>query len=1273
MALLLVVLMLSSTCVLVVLAESTPSGSPPGGMGAPPDGGATGALGGSESPAGGGVSGAPAKAAIYIDSGAENTANEYSAGEYTGSIKSNENGLSISGVNLTSGDYTYNGITATGSGTDVTLENSKITLGVDTAAASTDTGGSATAVDNGATMRINNSQLQVDGAGRYVTSAYNDGTLIINDSSVTSTGSNDNTAEIAEPFSNEALLISGTARANFSVGQSKTYYFNSTCTAEGWAALSTDSATDSGLDLYAYNTAATAQNGGYATYADTNCRVWLYGSTLKSAEVGAIIAKSGQISVSDGGEAPADVTKYNLGDTTTEGTTVTGGRNAIMLHTPDMSGQGKAAADCGTLNVTNSTLATSKELKSTRDYAETYNDATGAYVDYVSGAAILLKSTSANISLKNAKIDSYSNTIAMSALNSDSMGNFLAEGDADTDSVKPIAISMSDMDVTGDIKHMDYQRKMNVSLENTTLSGAVVSGTFEAWKALWSSYSAEDCNWLPDEAWSTTYGVSMTVKSGSTWNVTGASSLTSLTIEDGATVKLADGYQLLVDGKAAEIKAGTYTGNIVISKGDGSSVTEGTAVEEGPFVGTVPEGGFSSDDGQVTLTVNSVETKIVPGTEYTEADNAYLSITGAAGDYASESNRGDEAYRTALFVGENGIENSKSVLKAIVGGSYDNKTITGIKIDSDSDNFDGVMLVNGGDYTISDSTFNFLSKSDGSDTSDFTAYGTVLAAFGKTKLIADNVTINTEGVARTAVVADGGADVLVKNSKISVAGGTLYSGYQNTANTAVMVAPPWVLGITGNARATNMLGDYSTSTFVNSDISASQWGVLSTDGCKNVVLTAIDSILSLTGGSGYGTYAIGDAKEYFYGTTFNVATYANIITGGFVTYASSNGTFNVKKDDEAGTTAFEGIEGKGQVSTVNSDEFGIMWHGDGTANITDGTVFNTKNAAFLIKNGTVNINVDNAKLNVEDGIILQMMDNDDSVIGMSTTGAQVFNTEFKEEAGYPGIDNDIKYDAAASASASGAGGGAPGGEMPAGEAPADMPVDGGMPVGGAPADMPASGAAPAVSSSNAAEPAPDAAGAPSGEAASDADAYSVTASFTNVTLKGSMYNATGYVGSPKTLSVTLGSGASLSGAISASSAIHSTDGGATQNTSFTIDEYYKLGHVVNKENYNGDNDVDVLIASGGQWNVTGTSYLTSLKVEDGGKLNGKVEIDGETVDLKAGEAYMGSIVVTPSGSSSVGIIIAVAAIILAAAALTIMIVKKKKPTPAPTEEIDEQP
>lgn len=537
--------------------------APPDGMGPPPGGD----MGGGAPPPG---DAAPTTACLVITDGAEDTSAEYEPGAYSGLITNVDGILTVTAMDLYSGDYTVNGLTVSGPDSVVRLNKSTIWLSAEDSVTDDDTGGAAVNIDNGATVYISKSDLTVDGAARYVTANYNDGTLIVNDSQVTSTGSNEFTAGVSEPFSNEALLISGTARANFSIGATKTYYYDSICTAEGWAALSTDSATGDGLDLYAYNTEGVAQNGGYSTYADTNCRVWLYGSRLTAAEIGCIISKSGQIHAYRSDAADDSVMQYHEGEPVSTDTGIVGGRNAVMIHAPDMMGQGLLAADCGTFYAEDTYIGTDSDLRSTKDYSD-YGEAVGAYVDNVSGDVFLIRSTSANIDLKNVELESYNGVLVHTVLNSDSMGNFLAAGDGDQ--VSPVAVTMTDMDVTGDILHEDYQRRMTLELENATLTGNIVSGTMESWNDQWAAYG--DVNWVVDDSFDADYGVELTLGEHAVWNVTGESSLRGLTVADGAEIQ----GEITLDGQPLNPEPGeTYTGKILVS-GDYAPETEASLEE----------------------------------------------------------------------------------------------------------------------------------------------------------------------------------------------------------------------------------------------------------------------------------------------------------------------------------------------------------------------------------------------------------------------------------------------------------------------------------------------------------------------------------------------------------------------------------------------------------------------------------------------------------------------------------------------------------------------
>jgi hypothetical protein len=604
---------------------------------------------------------------------------------------------------------------------------------------------------------------------------------------------------------------------------------------------------------------------------------------------------------------------------------------------------------------------------------------------------------------------------------------------------------------------------------------------------------------------------------------------------------------------------------------------------------TIAEGADIKTPGKsLTMIANGIETGIKPGTyknvELVITDKLNASPVGI-------SNRGVDNYRAGIYVDKTGLVKSLSVSQAVSGGTVTSASASGININSTSDNFNGIM-VNGGDYSIKDSTFSFLSNSDGSDVSDFDGYGAVISAFNNARVTVDKVNIQTEGVARLAFFAHDYADMLVTDSSFKVKGGTLYDGYVNSSDTSKMVAPPWVLGITGSARATNLMGTCSTFTVVRTDANANNWGVLSTDGGSEMVMTVVDSTLTLLGqkdpfstnyGSGYGTYIL-EAKEYFYGVTFNVGTYAGIVTGGDATYASSKfekplSIYPLKQvpngktvTDRRGQTkegydvvcsdtpVFTGITGLGRNTVINSDAFGWMAHNNGNLTITDGTILNTDNAAFLMKAGDVNITVsDGAKINSKDNIILQMIDNDDALVGRSSIG-RGFNTEFNEAKGYPGIDYDIKV------------------------------------------------------------------------TTDKRNIYTFNAS--NVELNGDLYNGTGFFGGQAgdKLEVTLGRGAALNGTISSTSIIHVDEKG-NQNAHFTMKEYYYLGHVANKVFYNGGNDISVTLKDGATWSVAGTGVITGLTIGEGCKINAPkghkvtMTVDGVKKPIKAG-TYNGKIVLT---------------------------------------------
>ncbi len=545
----------------------------------------------------------------------------------------------------------------------------------------------------------------------------------------------------------------------------------------------------------------------------------------------------------------------------------------------------------------------------------------------------------------------------------------------------------------------------------------------------------------------------------------------------------------------------------------------------------------------------------------------------------------DGRYEAALLVTKDGLCAEKSNTDAIQGGQYDETGAQGICVESEEPAFSAV-LVDGGKYSLKDSRICLNTKADGHEVCDFIGLGSAVCAFNGARVEIENCEIETTGVAKCTVFADEGSDVVVKDSKLSVWGGKLYENYPNCADFNIMVAPPWVLGIMGNARGTNLMGHKGSTVLVNTDVKAANWGALSTDNGEENLLVVVDSTLSVEGseedktnpyfkkyGSGYGTYILG-TDEDFRGVKMYCGTYIGIARDGNAIYRSSRGSVRVLSP-RTGEVLYEG-EGKGNITELYSEAFGIMAHGFAELTVTEGTVMETENAAFLLRCGGIKIDVsDGAQLKVKDGVILQIMDDDDMSVGVDWDSPYElhFKTEFNEKEGWPSENGQIS-------------------SMMPPPPPPPVPEDPEM-------DPP---------------PPPQ---------------FDVHFRASDVTLNGDLYNGSGYYGQKaKQLYVTLGKGAVLNGAIAATETIHVDENGR-QNTHFTIDEYYYLGHVANRNYFNGENNVEVTLEAGSVWNVTKESLITSLTVMEGAVLHGKVLLDGEEIVPVAGQSCKGRIVLVP--------------------------------------------
>ncbi len=220
---------------------------------------------------------------------------------------------------------------------------------------------------------------------------------------------------------------------------------------------------------------------------------------------------------------------------------------------------------------------------------------------------------------------------------------------------------------------------------------------------------------------------------------------------------------------------------------------------------------------EVTLTVNGVETGIRPGTY---AGHVVLTPTDEnLVRYQFQTLDLLHHFRQALYLDQTGIVDSKSVLPAAGNPRLSDGVLTGIKITSVGENFNGIYAA-GGTYTVKGAVIDFI----GNGGNDFAGYGAAVMSAGKdTTLILDGARIHTLGAIRTAVTADKGSHLIVKNSEIQARDGKLPDDYVPLVLPGKMMSAPWMLGISGNCRATNLLGTDTTATYINSTISTENW------------------------------------------------------------------------------------------------------------------------------------------------------------------------------------------------------------------------------------------------------------------------------------------------------------------------------------------------------------------------------------------------------------------------------------------------------------------
>jgi hypothetical protein len=303
------------------------------------------------------------------------------------------------------------------------------------------------------------------------------------------------------------------------------------------------------------------------------------------------------------------------------------------------------------------------------------------------------------------------------------------------------------------------------------------------------------------------------------------------------------------------------------------------------------------------------------------------------------------------------------------------------------------ISVESGDYRIKNLTIN----QTGDGVCDFLLFGNAIGVAGG-NVVVDNVTISTKGDIVPALNAGGEANVVVMNSNFKALGTAedstgLHSGKKPFSGyKGAITEVPWVLGLYGTLRATNLIGK-ADIVYYNTRVEANGWGVYSTDGGGTHTLINSYGYIADKGtfGSGYGTYALGLPVNYL-GIELDIPTYGIVARCGFTMMESTlenlarvdNDAMRMLKKELGGD--YSSIKARRNKITAR---YGVMSHGakEGTFDIS-GTDFHVDNAAFLLKDAYMNINVTDTNFNFNNlskgkyGTILHAMKSDDAGIAM---------------------------------------------------------------------------------------------------------------------------------------------------------------------------------------------------------------------------------------------------------------------------------------------------
>lgn len=301
-------------------------------------------------------------------------------------------------------------------------------------------------------------------------------------------------------------------------------------------------------------------------------------------------------------------------------------------------------------------------------------------------------------------------------------------------------------------------------------------------------------------------------------------------------------------------------------------------------------------------------------------------------------------FTDAVVIDSGKVVEEKCVPALIQKGTVTGEKAEGVYLSSNAESFNGILVTGDQPYLVK----NCRMELDGFGANDFMGVGSAVAAIDTADVTIDGCDFTVNGVTRCAVHVGGDSHVTVKNSRI-----------QNTSPDSDWLGDfSWACGFLGTNRLCQLC-DNGTVVYDNCDLISNGWGVLSIDGTdKYNDMTVKNSRLTLSGprSHGYGAFCIGGNHVRFEGCDVNVTGYPLMLRGMM-------------------------DQGRAEIvdSKIRGRRFGLLAMGDTHSVLTiAGSDFETDKSSMVFKGSATTVNITETAMRPGNGVILQLMDNDES-------------------------------------------------------------------------------------------------------------------------------------------------------------------------------------------------------------------------------------------------------------------------------------------------------